>query len=116
MKTRIVYLVLCVVGTVLPCWQFIAWLFEQGPDPKRFLQDLFANRISTFFVLDVVISAVVLIVFVQAERLRTGIRRSWIPILATFLVGVSLGLPMFLFMRELHLDEDLQKPRGSHLS
>lgn len=85
MKTRIVYLVLCVLGTILPCWQLIAWLFERGPDPRRFLQDLFANRISTFFVLDVVISAAVLIVFIQAERLRARIRRSWIPILATFL-------------------------------
>jgi Terpene cyclase DEP1 len=104
MKAKTIYLVLCVVGGVLPYWQFVRWLFERGFNPTLFLRELFANRISTFFALDVLISAIVLIIFMRAENSRLRIRRQWLPVLATVLVGVSLGLPLFLYMRELTLE------------
>jgi uncharacterized protein DUF2834 len=104
MKIKTIYLVLCVVGAVLPYWQFVRWLFERGFKPTLFFRELFANRISTFFALDVLISAIVLIIFMRAENSRLRIRRRWLPVLATVLVGVSLGLPLFLYMRELTLE------------
>ena len=69
-----------------------------------FMQDLFANRISAFFGLDVVVSAIVLISFIQSEGKRLGMRLLWLPIVSVFLVGVSLGLPLFLYLRQLELD------------
>jgi len=47
----------------------------------------------------------VLIRFVRVESARAGIRNWWLPIVSTLLVGVSLGLPMFLYMREARLEE-----------
>jgi len=44
----------------------------------------------------VIVSAAVLFVFIGAER----VRHRWIPVVATLLVGVSLGLPLLLYMRE----------------
>ncbi|MFL6500493.1 MAG: DUF2834 domain-containing protein [Candidatus Udaeobacter sp.] len=35
-----------------------------------------------------------------AERAALGIRHLWLPIVATLAVGVSCGLPLFLYMRE----------------
>jgi hypothetical protein len=32
-------------------------------------------------------------------------RRLWFPVIGSLLVGVSLGLPLFLYMRQLHLDK-----------
>lgn len=103
MNPKTTYLALCVLGAVLPYWQFLPWVAQHGMNPGLFLQELFANRISTFFALDVIVSALVLFRFVRAESVRIGIRGGWIPIVATLAVGVSLGLPMFLYMRERRL-------------
>jgi hypothetical protein len=63
------------------------------------------NRISAFFGMDVLVSAVVLIAFMRVESARLNIRRRWLPVLAVLTVGVSLGLPMFLYMRELRMEQ-----------
>jgi hypothetical protein len=99
-KPKTVYLWLCVLGTVLPYSQFLPFLREHGLDLRLFVEQLFANRIAAFFGLDVIVSAIVLWVFVLVESRRTGLKRAWAPILASLAVGVSLGLPLFLYMRE----------------
>ena len=104
MRLRHVYLVLCVVGALLPYSQFIPWFLEHGLDLSLFLDQLFANRIGGFFGLDVIVSSLVLWVFVFSEGKRIGMRHLWLPILASLVVGVSLGLPLFLYMRQLHID------------
>ena len=70
-----------------------------------FVRELFANRISAFFGMDVFVSAIVLIAFMRVESGRLNIRPRWLPVLAVLTVGVSLGLPMFLYMRELRMKE-----------
>jgi hypothetical protein len=104
MKLRQVYLVLAAFGLVLPYAHFVPWVVDNGLDARLLLSDLFANGISGFFGTDVIISAIVLLVFVAAESSRLGMRRLWIPVLATLVVGVSCGLPLFLYMRETHLN------------
>ena len=99
-KKQIFYLVLSIAGTILPYSQLIPFLMEHGPDLPLILQQLFANRISGFFGLDVVVSSVVLWIFVFAEGTRLKMRRLWIYLACSLLVGVSLGLPLFLMMRE----------------
>jgi hypothetical protein len=97
MKT--LYAVLFVVGCILPLSQFVPWVIAHGVDPDLFVTELFANRISGFFGLDVIVSAVVLLAWLWDERRRRGLRRAWAPALATLLVGVSAGLPLLLFLR-----------------
>jgi hypothetical protein len=104
MKPRHIYMSLCLVGLLIPNSLFFPWLFEHGPNPQRFLQDMFANGVSAFFGMDVVLSAVALGAFVVVESARLRLNRRWLPILATLLVGVSLGLPLFLYRRQVHLD------------
>jgi len=104
MRLRHVYLVLCVVGALLPYSQLIPWFLEHGLDFSFFLDQLFANRIGGFFGLDVIVSSFVLWIFVFSEGRRVGMRHLWLPVLASLVVGVSLGLPLFLYMRQLHLD------------
>jgi hypothetical protein len=100
MRPKHLYLILCIVGTVLPYSQFIPFLREHGLDFRLFVQQLFANPISGFFGLDVIVSAVVLWVFIRIEGRRSNIPRLWIPLAAILTVGVSLGLPLFLYQRE----------------
>ena len=97
------YLGLCVIGTVLPYSQFIPFLREHGLNARLFVEQLFATRIGAFFGMDVIVSSLVLWVFVFAEGRRLGIRHLWAPIVANLAVGVSLGLPLFLYFRERRL-------------
>ncbi len=95
---------LAVAGTLLPLAAFLPWAGEHGLDPARFLADLFANRISSFFAWDVIVSALVTIALILIEGRRIGMRAARaIPIVATLLVGVSSGLPLFLAQREMAL-------------
>ncbi|MGD9344397.1 MAG: DUF2834 domain-containing protein [Candidatus Aminicenantes bacterium] len=98
------YLFLCILGTVLPYSQFIPFIFDHGANFNIFFQQLFANRISGFFGLDVIVSAIVIIAFILSEGKRKKMRHLWLPFISTFVVGASLGLPLFLFMREIRLE------------
>ena len=104
MKARHVYISLCAMGLVVPSSLFIPWLLDHGIDPQRFISDLFANGVSAFFGMDVVISALALGAFVVVEGARIGMRHRWLPIAATCLFGVSLGLPLFLYRRQVILE------------
>ena len=104
MTARHMYLSLCLVGLLIPNLAFWPWLLAHGPDAQMFVQDLFANGVSTFFGLDVMLSGLALSVFVLVEGRRIGLHRQWLPIAAACLIGVSLGLPLFLYQRQLHLD------------
>jgi hypothetical protein len=105
MKLRYLYLAFCLIGLVLPYSQFIPWIMEHHAlNMPLFIQNLFANRISAFFAMDVIVSAVVLILFIQIEGRRFGMRLLWLPTPGVFLVVVSLGLPLFLYLRQIQLD------------
>ena len=55
--------------------------------------------VSEFFAADVVVSAVVVLVFLLFERRH--VRASWwIPVLALVTFGVSVALPLLLYLRE----------------
>jgi hypothetical protein len=98
------YLLLCLLGVALPYSQFVPWVIEHGLDMRLFFQQLFANRIGGFFGMDVFVSAVALIGFVRNEGGRLKMERLWLPIASVLLVGVSLGLPLFLYLRERELE------------
>lgn len=97
---RQLYLVLALIGAVLPYSQFLPWLVEHGPNIPLLFTELFSTRMGAFFGLDVLVSAVVLIAFIRREGARRKMQLLWLPITATCLVGVSCGLPLFLYLRE----------------
>ena len=106
MKLRYLYLVLALIGLILPYSQFLPWIMEHhAMNIPLFIHDMFANQISAFFAMDVIVSAIVLIVFILDEGRRLGRRTLWLPVIATLLVGVSLGLPLFLYLRQIQLDQ-----------
>jgi Terpene cyclase DEP1 len=103
---RKLYFSLALLGLVIPYSQFLPWLAIHGPNLRLFIDELFSNRIGAFFGCDVLLSAVVLLGFIRREGARRKMQNLWLPIAATCLVGVSCGLPLFLFLREGHLATD----------
>src|ERR1700733_1646902 len=106
MKAKKIYLLLCFIGVVLPYWQFVPWVASNGLNTRLFVQQLFANRVSAFFGMDVFVSAMVLLLFVRLENSRVTVRGRWLPLLAVLTGGVSLGLPLFLYLRETTLERE----------
>jgi hypothetical protein len=100
MTPKHLYLALCAAGTVLPLWQFLPFVRDHGLNLRVFVEQLFSTPVGAFFGMDVIVSSAVLWVFVLTEGRRAGVRHLWAPIVANLAVGVSLGLPLFLFLRE----------------
>jgi uncharacterized membrane protein YraQ (UPF0718 family) len=97
---RTLYLVLAGIGFVVPYYFFVSFLVQNGLDLPLLLDQLFANNVSTFFAVDLIITAVVFIIFVLKEARRSGITNGWVYVLATLLVGPSFSLPLFLSVRK----------------
>jgi hypothetical protein len=106
MKARRFYLIFCVLGILIPYSQFVPWLLEHGLNLSLFIRELFDNRISAFFAMDLILSAVVLICFIQSEGKRLSMRLVWPPTIGTLIVGVSFGFPLFLLRRQASLDRE----------
>ena len=109
MRLRYIYLCLCLLGAVLPCSQLVPWLMTHGLNLPLFFSELFSTRIGAFFGMDVIVSALVLFVFIGVEGRRLALCHLWLPFVATLAVGVSLGFPLFLYLRQLKLDAQTHK-------
>ena len=94
------FLALAIVGTIGPYWFFVPWLADNGLDIPGLVAELFSTRIGAFFGLDVVISALVLFVFMLVERSRRPVKHVWVAVIGTLGIGVSCGLPLYLYLRE----------------
>src|SRR5512138_3631617 len=104
MKPKTLYLLLCVMGLVIPYAQLVPWLIEHR-SLSGFLPAMFSNQISKFFVADVLVSALVLVVLMAVERKRLAVRALWAPVVALLTVGVSLALPLYLLLREQEMEK-----------
>jgi hypothetical protein len=100
------FLIAAILGTVLPLACFVPFLTTHGLDLPLFFNQLFQNNVSAFFGMDVFVSALTLWLFVFSEGRRRGMKHLWVYVLGTLLVGVSLGLPLFLFFRERKLNAE----------
>lgn len=103
-----VYGALCLLGTALPFTQFVPWLSANGPNLLLAIAQITGDRLSAFAWADVLVSAVALIIFIVVEGRHLKMRNIWAPIAGTCLVGVSLGLPLFLLMRHRLLARSLK--------
>lgn len=101
---RFVYLLLCIAGTALPLAQFVPWLSANGLNVPLLLQQATSSNIAAFAWADVLISGLATIALICAEGHRLEMRRLWMP-LSSIVIGPSLALPLFLYLRELHLSE-----------
>jgi hypothetical protein len=109
-----VYLILAVLGFLVPNTVAVIESVETGnilfwTDPMRTTSELFVNRTSTAFALDLLVTAVVVLIWMTVEAARLGIKRVWVFWVLTLLFGMGGPLPLFLYFRERRL---AVKPAG----
>jgi hypothetical protein len=95
-----VYLILSIVGLLLPYYYFVSFLTANGLDFRVFFQQLFRAPISSMFAVDLLISSVVFLVYLRREAARYNIGKRWLYIVVLLTVGLSCALPLFLYVRE----------------
>ena len=96
---RHVYLILAIIGAIVPMYYFVSWFEEHGYDLGAMVEAWNVNDAATGLTYDLTISAVALLVWVIAETARNGRWLNLIAIPATFCIGVSCGLPLYLWLR-----------------
>ena len=96
---RIIYLALAVWGAVHPMYYFVSWFQTDGLNLGLMVAAWHANAASSGLVWDLTIAATALTVWILYEVSQT--RKYWhlISIFATFGIGVSCGLPLYLYLR-----------------
>jgi len=100
MSVKNFYLAMAVVGTVVP-WLFFGSFFAlNGLDIPLFLKSLFVNGAAGGFSADVLITIVIFWVWSWRDATRHRIARWWLVLPASFCVGLSLALPLYLYLRE----------------
>ncbi|MGB8621334.1 MAG: DUF2834 domain-containing protein [Paracoccaceae bacterium] len=101
---RMIYLALAVWGAIHPMSYFIAWFRANGFDLGAMVAAWHTNAASSGLVWDLTIAAIALTVWIVAE---TWVRRNWLALIAvpaTFCIGLSCGLPLYLFLRSRPID------------
>ncbi|MBD0866472.1 MAG: DUF2834 domain-containing protein [Rhodobacteraceae bacterium] len=96
---RTLFLALAIWGAIHPMYHFMGYMRETGTGLSGLIDAWYVNASTTGLVWDLTIAALALTVFVVVESTR---RRNWIGLIAvpaTFCIGVSCGLPLYLFLR-----------------
>lgn len=96
---RLVYLALAIWGTIHPMSYFIPWFQENGWSIMGMVDAWHANLASSGLVWDLTIAAAALTVWIIVETVQTKNWRGFIAIPTIFCIGVSCGLPLYLFLR-----------------
>ncbi len=81
-------------------------VLENGLNARLFFAELFANRVSGSFGMDIFVSTTVLLIFAWFETARLKLPKLIFiaAFLGTFGAGVSCGFPLFLYLRQKHID------------
>ncbi len=96
---RLLFAALAIWGAIHPMYYFITWFQANGWDLMAMVDAWHVNAASSGLVWDLTIAAVALTVWIVAEVVQ---RRMWLGLIAipaTFCIGVSCGLPLYLFLR-----------------
>jgi membrane-associated phospholipid phosphatase len=96
---RLLFLALAILGTILPMRYFLAWFQDNSWSIMAMVEAWHANAATSGLVWDLTIAALALTLWVLIETVQ---QRNWwalIAIPATFCIGVSCGLPLYLALR-----------------
>ena len=81
------YLLACFAGTLLPFAAFGEWITHHGFSPMLLITTIWQQPLALFAWLDVIVTALVLIIFADLEGRRVGMPCRWVTPLCNLLRG-----------------------------
>ena len=94
------YLLMALIGTIIPWALFGSFFALNGIDVPLFLRSLCVNGAAGGFSADVLISILVFLTWSWRDAAKQGVARWWLVLPASAFVGLSLALPLYLYLRE----------------
>ena len=101
-SAKSLYLLLVIIGSIAPWSLILEFFIKNGFSVSLLIEKAFVNYSSTVFVIDLLICILTFFcfAFIELKRLSLSRSRLIIYIAATFGVGLSCSLPLFLYFRE----------------
>jgi len=96
-----IFLALTIIGFIAPYYFFLQ---VHDFDLNVLFQQFAASKILSGTAMDLLVSVVVFWFFMFTEARKLDMKNAWVYLLATFLVGLSFALPLFLYFRERKLE------------
>ncbi len=105
-----IYLILSVLGFIIPSILVFIESMETGnillyTDLKATFSGMFANRISTIFMIDLLFAVLIFFIWSYQESKQHGIKGLYLVWLLTMMFGLAGGFPLFLFLRETNFED-----------
>jgi hypothetical protein len=101
MNRKTVFLVLAIIGFIAPYYFFLQ---VNDFDLTALFQQFAASKILSGTAMDLLVSVIVFWFFMFTEAKKLDMKNAWVYLLATFLIGLSFALPLFLYFRERKLE------------
>lgn len=98
-NSKTFYAAMMLLGTLVPWYFFGGFIAENGAGLGYFMSALFANGAAAGAVSDLFISAAIFWVWSFSDAKRAQVGNWWLVIPATLAVGLSLALPLYLWLR-----------------
>ena len=96
---RFAFLALAIWGAIHPMYHFVTYMAETGTGLSGLIDAWYVNASTTGLTWDLTIAAIALTVWILWETIT---RKAWLGLVAipaTFCIGVSCGLPLYIFLR-----------------
>ena len=97
-----IYGVIALVALIATQTSLVVHLVDGGT-LSSFITDSVVNPAATFLTLDAVLAALSALVLMVVESRRIGIPRVWLYVALSFIVAISVALPLFLIERQRRL-------------
>ncbi len=99
-----IYLLLAIVGTIVPYVFFANFMFEQGNDLTEFVRQLFATSPASGFTSDLLITSTAFWIWSFREARSKRMRNWWLYVVLNLTVGLSCAFPLFLYFRQIRIE------------
>ena len=96
---RWLFLIIAILGAIHPMYHFLQWFGKNGYDIMAMVDAWHVNAAASGLVWDLTIAAIALTLWIIWETTTSKRWLNLIAIPATFCIGVSCGLPLYLFLR-----------------
>lgn len=99
------YLLLTIIGFIAPSILVTIESVESGnillyTNPIATIEGMFANRISTIFMIDLLFTVIVFFIWTYVDSKKSGIKNIGLIWILTMLFGLAGGFPLYLYMKE----------------
>lgn len=105
MKAQRLYLIMAIMGFIAPSILVLLESVETGnillyTNPMATIEGMFANRISTIFMIDLLFTVFVFFLWTYFDSKKNGVKNIWAVWILTMLFGLAGGFPFYLYLKE----------------